>query len=134
MKTCNTALAIAGLVMVVVGCAIHDLQPLTDPVARYVLSFDKVKLKSPAGPGDFKKALRRAHPRWQKSVVLHYGGSIPDENLPDIVETPSATPPILYTSAITQSVGNPDSLHVTQKIGLNKRRDLDAILSTIEEQ
>lgn len=133
MKTHNIILIFAGLVIVAAGCAMHGQGPSSDPVAKYVITFTNVKLNDPDG---FKSALAASHhPRWQKDLILRRK-NLPDESLPGPSES-AAEPPIVYTASIAQTTNqnsNPDSLHVTQKVGLNNLSDVEKVLKFIEQQ
>jgi hypothetical protein len=132
MKTHHIILILAGLAIVAAGCAIHGQGP-GDPVAKYVITFTNVKLTDPDG---FKKALTESHhPRWQKDLILRHK-NLPPESLIGPSEG-AAVPPIVYTASIAQTTNqgsNPDSLHVTQRVGLNNLSDVKKLLTFIEQQ
>lgn len=139
MKTRNLSLAVAGLVIVAAGCAIHNQEVRTQEVrteypARYVVSFDNVKVDTTA----FEDFINNKHmhiKKWTSNLELvHEDGST--KPLP--VDPPPHPPPFDGTSTIDlkrgdQSPGT-DSLHVTQKLGLYKLKDLKMVLATVQDQ
>lgn len=134
MKTRNIALTVAALVIIVAGCktvVVNQDRDPTDPAARYVIIFEKVEVKKTDA---FKTALNTIkYQHWTRDLKLHQKG-LPDETIPPYPG--GAKPnPIAYTLSIQQEGkegSNPDSLHVTQRVGLNNLDDVKLVLDEVK--
>ena len=129
MKTSHTYLAIAGLIVIAAGCAMRVNEQATDPRTKYVVRFNTPTLLK--DKPKFITALGKAS--WRRGVTFtlkETGDPVPDnDNSP-------VTSSVTQTLIISQdSMVNPNSLHVTQRVGFNKgqEKELDALLKQVKE-
>ncbi|HEY1768853.1 MAG TPA: hypothetical protein VGG02_01180 [Chthoniobacterales bacterium] len=97
----------------------------------WTLEFDQPTLVDPTA---FIAALDHASQRWERKVTIKQSTATALVARPDVTQIPThapATPGIVRYPTKNQK-GNPSSLHVTQKIGLYNKADLDAIQKTIQ--
>ncbi len=129
--------AILGLLIgAVAGHSFWPQQDRDDPPAKYVLNFgnpateQRVAIKMP----DFETALSSPAPRWHKNLSKHLrdGSDNP-------IDPPVGTaPPIKLRARLNVTQENDDgsknTLHVTQKVGLDNLEQLKAVLAAIETE
>jgi len=128
MKTRNITLTIAGVV-IVAGCAMHVNQLGGDPKTRYVVKFDTPTML--VSKAKFIEALGKAS--WRRGIT--FTQPEPGDPSPDNDNSP-VTSTVTLTSMISQdSLVNPNSLRVTQRVGFNKgqEKELGALLKQIKE-
>lgn len=130
------ALAIAALAGgVLIGHFVWRVKMTTDPAANYILYFgdgsvgDIVKVDDAA----FTAALSSPAPRWCSNVVV--------SGAPFACPTPLPVVPTVHLwerfeiHQYNQDVGNaPNTMHVTQKVGLDNIEQVNRVLATIQKQ
>jgi len=127
--------------MLIVGSVIgHYFWPLgpkdEEPKAKYKLVFGdgtyRVKIK-PASLSQFDSAIDKDHARWRREVSITDVSGTPAKLLDFGDGDPNAV--TVSRAEITQrnkSDGLPCTMHVTQKVGLNRQDQVKAILSMLD--
>ena len=106
----------------------------TDKDTKYLLTFDKVSVDLAA----FKTALKNAHEakgEWNTELTV----SCPNTACDTIPSVPKPSPIPVFSGpeclkfSNTDQTTNPNSMHVTQKVGLYGPDDLSAVLLSISK-
>jgi hypothetical protein len=127
MSTRNITLTAIGLVVVVAGLMTVRYQVLVDPPAKFIIYFGShVQLADKAG---FVAVLRRAS--WYRQISF----SPQDANDPhgDFTGVTTASSTVHKLTITQDSIANPNTLHVTQRVGLTSPNDVKDLLSKIRE-
>ncbi len=128
MKTRNLILGIAGLV-VAAGCAMQVRNGQPDPHTKYIVKFGKpTLLTSTAG---FTTALKNAS--WRRDINFRPpqgNDPTPDHDASPIASAVTNTLPVEQDSQI-----NPNSQHVTQRVGFNRgqEKSLEELLEFVKQ-
>jgi hypothetical protein len=105
-----------------------------DKDTKYLLTFDKVSVDLAA----FQTALKNAHKanaEWNTDLTV----SCPNTVCATIPSAPTPTPIPVFSGpeclkfSHTDQTTNPNSMHVTQKVGLYGPEDVSAVLLTISK-
>ena len=129
MKTPNIILTIAGVVIVAAGCALHSQQATADPQTKYIVKFDTPALL--VNKAKFITALNKAS--WRRGITFtpkETTDPTPDQDQAPLTSAVTTTLVVAQNSTI-----NPNSLHVTQHVGLNRgqEKDLEALLKQVHQ-
>ncbi len=128
MKTRNLILGIAGLV-IAAGCAMQVRNGQPDPHTRYIVKFEKpILLTNREG---FTAALKNASWRRDINFTPPQGNDpTPDHDASPIASAVTNTLPVEQDSQI-----NPNSQHVTQRVGFNRgqEKSLEELLKFVKQ-
>ncbi len=107
----------------------HERQGLADPQTRYIIKFDKPTLLG-GSRQDFITALKKGS--WRRDILFTPPqGSDPG---PNDDKNPLSSAYVETTVVSQDTVLNPGSLHVTQRVGFNagQEADVKALLDLIK--